>query len=291
MEHRVSRSLDEMEKPKRPLVVAEIGINHNGNVGVAKSIIALAKNFGADFVKFQKRTVDVVYTEEQLAKPRASQWGDTTRDQKLGIEFERAQYDEIDEYCRVIGMRWFATPMDVGSLDFLMTYDLPFTKIASADLTHLELLRAARKAGRPVILSTGMSTKAQIDAAVDILGDSLEYLLHCVGTYPTIEDDVNMLRIDSLRHLYGDRCKIGFSCHAERIIYNVQAYIMGVELLEFHVTIDRDMAGSDQKSSIGPVGVDRIMSHLASIERGWGDGSIEPRESEKDAMEKLRRYR
>ncbi len=279
-----------MPKPSRPIVVAEIGINHNGDVGLANSMIALAKNFGADYVKFQKRTVDVVYTPEQLAKPRVSRWGETTRDQKLGIEFEHAEYDQIDGYCRSIGMKWFATPMDVWSAEFLMSYDLDFAKIASFSVTDLDLLRAVRDSGRSIILSTGMSTREQIDAAMDILGSSVKYVLHCVGAYPTPDDDVNMLRIETLRHLYGGRCGVGFSCHSERIIFNVQSYVMGAELIEFHVTLDRNMEGSDQKSSVGPVGFDRIMSHIASIERGWGDGDINPRESEKPAMEKLRRF-
>ena len=274
----------------RPIVVAEIGINHNGDVGLAKANIGLAKGLGADYVKFQKRTVDVVYAKEDLDRPRISPWGKTNRDQKEGLEFGKAEYDQINDFCKAIGIGWFATPLDVGSLDFLMKYDPPFIKIASFDLTNTNLLRATRETGKPVILSTGMSTKEQIDAAVGLLGHQLEYMLHCVSSYPTPDGDVNLSRMLTLREKYGDRCKVGFSNHSEHIIFNVASMVMEAAMIEFHITVDRNLYGSDQKSSIGPTGFKRIMEHINRILRGWGDGSLDPRPSEADAAKKLRRF-
>jgi len=274
----------------RPIVVAEIGINHNGDIGLAKANIGLAKGIGADYVKFQKRTIDAVYTREELDKPRISPWGKTNRDQKEGLEFSKGEYDQIDDFCKAINIGWFATPFDSKSVEFLMQYSPPFMKIASSDVTNVDLLKCVRDTGKPVIMSTGMSTAEQIDAAADILGNSLKYLLHCVSSYPTDDDDVNLSRMLSLRNRYGDRYKIGFSNHSEHIIFSVASMVLESEMIELHITVDRNLYGSDQKSSIGPNGFKRIMEHIARIQRGWGDGSLDPRASEEAAAKKLRRF-
>ena len=274
----------------RPVVVAEVGINHNGDVGLAQANVGLARGLGADYVKFQKRNVEKVYARMDLDRPRVSSWGKTNREQKLGLEFGREEYDKIDEFCKAIGIKWFATPMEPDSLAFLCDYDPPFIKVASFDVTNMELLEAIRATGKPVIMSTGMSTKEQIDRAIGVLGHQLEYLLHCVSSYPTPDEDVNLSGMLALREVYGERGKIGYSNHSERIIYCVAATVLGAEMLEFHVTVDRNLYGSDQKASVGPTGFKRIMDHLASLERGWGDGSVEPRPSEEPAKKKLRRF-
>ena len=272
----------------RPIVVAEIGINHNGDVGLAKANIGLAKGLGADYVKFQKRTVDVVYAKEDLDRPRISPWGKTNRDQKEGLEFGKAEYDQINDFCKAIGIGWFASPWDAGSLDFLLQYNPPFIKIASAMLTNADLLRVVRESGKSVIMSTAMSDEDQIDTAVAALGHQLKYILHCVATYPTDDEDVNLSRMLSLKKKYGDRCKVGFSNHSEHIIFNVAAMVLAAEMIEFHITVDRNLYGSDQKSSIGPTGFKRIMEHITRVQRGWGDGSLNPRPAEAAAAKKLR---
>ncbi|MFC1933572.1 N-acetylneuraminate synthase family protein [Chloroflexota bacterium] len=273
----------------RPIAVAEIGINHNGDLGIAESLIALAKNFGCDFVKFQKRTVDMVYGEEFLGTRRISKWGTTQREQKEGLEFGKEEYDKIDSYCKELGIKWFASAWDYKSVEFLMQYDIPYLKVASACITDSDLLERIKPYNIPVILSTGMSNKEQIDKALDYLGNQVEYLLHCTSTYPTPDKDMNMKGLWTLKELYGDKYKIGFSNHSMKIIYTVQAYVMGAEMLEFHITLDRNMEGSDQAASIGPVGLDRIMKHINSIHDGWGDGEIKCLESEIPVMNKLRK--
>ena len=274
----------------KPIVVAEIGINHNGKLSLAKANIALAHSLGADYVKFQKRTIDAVYTEEYLGQKRVSPWGNTNRQQKEGLEFGRTEYDEIDAYCKQIGMKWFCTVTDPAGLDFVLKYSPEFLKVASFDLTNMDILVKMREHDIPVIVSTGMSTKKQIDAALGVLGHHAQYLLHCVSSYPTPVEEMNMRRLSTLQEIYGKRYRVGFSNHSERIIYTMQAAIMGAEMLEFHVTIDRNLYGSDQQASIGPTGFDRIMSHLDSVDVGWGDGGIGPRPSEAPVAKKLRRF-
>jgi len=275
---------------EKPVIVAEIGINHNGDLGLAKANIGLAKGLGVDYVKFQKRTIDAVYMQEELDRPRISPWGKTNRDQKMGLEFSKDAYDEIDEFCRVLNIGWFATPFDAKSVEFLMQYDLPFMKVASFDLTNMNLLECIRGTGKPVVLSTGMSTVAQIDFAADLLGHNLAYLLHCVSAYPTADEDMNLSRMLTLKERYGDRCKVGFSNHSENIIFSVAAMVLDAKMIEIHTTVDRNLYGSDQKSSVGPTGLQRVMEHIGRIHRGWGDGSLEPRESEIPAMKKMRRF-
>jgi len=275
---------------RKPIVVAEVGINHNGDLEIAKANIGLAAGLGADYVKFQKRTVNVVYTPEYLAGSRDSPWGTTQRQQKEGLEFSKVEYDEIVETCKHLSIGWLCTPFDNDSLDFVLQYDPDYIKIASADLTNIDLLKAIHKSGKQAILSTGMSTKTQIDAALDALGGETAFLLHCVSTYPTPREQLNLSRVLTLQQDYGERCQIGYSHHSVDIIGIVAAMVLGAELVEFHVTIDRNLYGSDQQVSIGPTGFKRIMDHIKTVQLGWGDGSLEPRPSEYKVMKKLRRF-
>lgn len=273
----------------KPIVVAEVGINHNGDLEIVKSLIAMGKNFGANYVKFQKRTVELAYSKEYLDSHRVSRWGTTQREQKKGLEFGKEEYDEIDEYCKELSLGWFASAWDHKSVEFLAQYNVPYMKIASACITDFDLLNSVANSNIPVIMSTGMSTKEQIDKALDYLGNQVEYLLHCTSSYPTADEDMNMKGLLTLKEIYGGRYKIGFSNHSMKIIYTVQAYVMGAELLEFHITLDRNMDGSDHRSSIGPTGFDRIIKHINSIYAGWGDGEIRCLESEIPVMKKLRK--
>lgn len=273
----------------RPIVVAEIGINHNGSLEIAKGLIAMAKNFGCDYVKFQKKTPELCVPQSQKNIMTMTQWGCMPYlEYKNKMEFGKREYSEIDKYCRELGIDWFASAWDCKSVNFLMRYDVPYIKIASASIVDNTLLESVKMASIPVIMSTGMSTKEQIDEALGYLGNQVTYLLHCVSSYPTQDEDMNMESLRTLKELYGSRYKIGFSNHSAKIIYTVQAYVMGAEMLEIHITLDRDMVGSDHMASIGPVGLDRIMKHLDSIHKGWGDGEIRCLDSEILVRDKLR---
>lgn len=274
----------------KPITVAEIGINHNGDLSIAKSLIALAANFGCDCVKFQKKTPEICVPKLQKNIMKVTRWGHITYlEYKKRMEFGKEEYDEIDDYCKELDIKWFASPWDYKSVDFLIQYDIPYLKVASPCVTDFELLERIKSSNIPVILSTGMSTKEQLDKALEYLGNQVEYLLHCTSTYPTPDEDMNMKGLWALKEIYGNRFKIGFSNHSRKIIYTVQAYAMGAEMLEFHITLDRNMEGSDHAASIGPLGLDRIMKHINSIYAGWGDGEIKPLESELPVMNKLRR--
>jgi N-acetylneuraminate synthase len=271
----------------KPIIVAEIGINHNGNLNIAKSLISMAKAFGADYVKFQKRDIDLVYTKEFLDSPLISFWGNTVRQQKNGREFNKEQYDEIDKYCCLNNIQWFSSVWDINSVDFISSYSPPFIKIPSACVLHKQLLRKVKNTNLPIILSRGMNTKENLDEAINILGDKLEYILHTTSSYPTPNTEMNMTAIKTLQNLYGDKYKIGFSNHCIDIIYTVQAYIMGANMLEFHITLDRNMDGTDQSSSVGPTGFKKIMDHINNIEKGWGNGNLDIQPSEIPIIKKL----
>jgi len=275
---------------KKPLIVAEIGINHNGDLTIAKSLISLAHNFGADYVKFQKRTPNLCVPTAVKDTIVSTVFGHQMKyiDYKNKMEFTEGQYKEIDEYCLTQNIKWFASVWDVPSVEFVKKFNHPFIKIPSAVVTNNSVLRACRDTKIPCILSTGMSTREEIDSAVDVLGGNLEYILHTTSSYPTPNNEMNMNKITTLKHLYGDRFKIGFSNHSSDIIYLLQAYIMGAELLEFHITLDRNMLGTDQLASIGPTGFDRIVKHVNNIERGFGDGELKVQNSELSVIKKLR---
>ena len=261
----------------RPLVTAEIGLNANGDIGIAKTMIQMAHSFGVDYVKFQKRTLDKCYTRDKLNSTKVTKYGKTVRDEKEAMEFGRAEFNEIDDFCQSVGMKWFASPRSGGDVEFLMPYSPRFFKIASGSQSNPDLIDAIKDTGVPVIMATGMATKQEIDAAVHNLWNNnhqIRYLLHCVSIYPTPHDKMNMNAISRLKALYGDVCSIGFSNHSKEIIYTVQAAVMEAKMLEFHITLDRAMDGPDHFASFGPTGFERVMNHLHNIDQGWGTGSL-----------------
>ena len=268
-------------------VIAEIGINHNGDIDLAKRLISVAVAAGCDAVKFQKRPVEIVYTEKELATPRPNPWGDTNGDLKRGLEFGQEEYDEIDAFCRSIKIDWFVSPWDEISVDFMEQYDTPVYKIASASLTDDNLLRHVRKTGKPVIASTGMSTYAEIDHAVDVLGKENLILMHTTSTYPAKYEQLNLKAIPSMIDRYG--IPVGYSGHETGIPTTVAAAVLGACCVERHITMDRAMWGSDQSASLEPNGISRLVRDIRLVEQSLGDGIKRVYEEEVPVMKKLRR--
>ncbi|HVU37556.1 MAG TPA: N-acetylneuraminate synthase family protein [Opitutales bacterium] len=268
-------------------VVAEIGINHNGDLAIAKKLIDAALDAGCDAVKFQKRTVDVVYTAEELAKPRENPFGPTNGDLKRGLEFGKAQYQEIDHYCRERGIMWFVSCWDEASVDFIEKFNPPCYKIASASLTDDGLLRHHRKTGKPIIVSTGMSTLAQVDHAVEVLGKEELILMHTNSTYPSKIEELNLRVIPTLEKRYG--VPVGYSGHEVGLAPSVGAFGLGACMIERHITLDRAMWGSDQAASVEPQGFARLVRDIRAIELSYGDGHKRVYDSEVPIMKKLRR--
>lgn len=268
-------------------VVAEIGINHNGDVELAKKLIDMADAAGCDAVKFQKRTVDVVYSPEELQRPRESPFGTTNDALKRGLEFGAEEYDEIDRFCMQTGIPWFASCWDEASVDFIERFRPPCYKIASASLTDDHLLRHHRATGRPIILSSGMSALEEIDHAVEVLGTEDLILLHATSTYPSDYDELNLNAIPELRERYG--IPVGYSGHETGIPSSSAAVALGACVIERHVTMERSMWGSDQAASLGPSGVARLVRDVRLVEMALGDGQKCVYESEKPVREKLRR--
>jgi N-acetylneuraminate synthase len=269
------------------LIVAEIGINHNGDIDLAKRLISVAVAAGCDAVKFQKRTIAVVYTADELAKPRENPFGPTNGDLKYGLEFEQEEYEEIDAFCKSVKMRWFASPWDEGSVDFLEQFDLPVYKIASASLTDDNLLRHVRRTGKPIILSTGMSTYAEIDHAVEILGKEDLILLHATSTYPANYEELNLRAIPIMAERYG--VPVGYSGHETGIPTSVCAVALGACCVERHITLDRAGWGSDQAASLEPNGITRLVRDIRLWEQAKGDGVKRVYEREVPIIKKLRR--
>jgi N-acetylneuraminate synthase len=279
---------DRLVGPEEPcFLVAEIGINHNGDIGIARKLISAAVVAGCDAVKFQKRTVDVVYTDRELARPRESPFGETNGDLKRGLEFGREQYEAIDEYCGQHGLPWFASCWDEASVDFIDEFDPPCYKIASASLTDHDLLRHHRATGKPIILSTGMSTIEEIDQAVEVLGRDDLVLLHTTSTYPSAVDELNLRTIETLRDRYD--VPVGYSGHEVGLQTSVAARTLGACMIERHITLDRAMWGSDQAASVEPSGVARLVRDIRAVESALGDGVKRVYESEVPIREKLRR--
>jgi len=268
-------------------VVAEIGINHNGDVALAKKLVAAAASAGVDAVKFQKRTVDVVYSTEELARPRESPFGATTGDLKHGLEFGESEYEELDALCRNLGIPWFASCWDEDSVDFIDRFDPPCFKIASASLTDDALLEHARSKGRPIILSTGMSSLEQIEHAVDMLGTEDLVLLHTTSTYPAKDDELNLMVIPRLADRYD--VPVGYSGHEVGLATTLAAAVIGACTVERHITLNRAMWGSDQAASVEPHGIARLVTYIRAWELARGDGEKRVYESELPVMEKLRR--
>ena len=268
-------------------VLAEIGINHNGDTEIAQKLIDIAASAGCEAVKFQKRTVDVVYTSEELARPRESPFGETNGDLTRRVEFGQAEYEQIDAYCRYKAMAWTASCWDEASVDFIDQFDPPFYKIASASLTDDALLRHTRGKGRPIVLSTGMSTVDQIDHAVEVLGTEDLVLLHSCSTYPAQYDELNLRVIPTLRERYG--VPIGYSGHETGIASSVAAATLGACVVERHITLDRSLWGSDHAASLEPNGIMRVIRDIRLVETALGDGVKKVLPSEIPVMQKLRR--
>jgi N-acetylneuraminate synthase len=268
-------------------VIAEIGINHNGDLELAKRLISVAVAAGCDAVKFQKRTVEVVYTEGELNQARESPFGTTNGELKRALEFGFAEYLEIDRYCRTVRIPWFASCWDEASVDFIDQFDVPCYKIASASLTDDELLRYTRSKGKPIILSTGMSTLAEIDHAVEVVGREDLVLMHACSTYPASYDELNLRAIPELAARYG--VPVGYSGHETGIPSSVAAVVLGAACVERHVSLDRAMWGSDQAASLEPNGISRLLRDIRLVERSLGDGHKRVYPSELPIIKKLRR--
>jgi len=270
-------------------VIAEIGINHNGDLDIAKKLIDGAVFAGCDAVKFQKRTVEKIYSKEELDKPRESPWGTTVRDQKLGLEFGKKEYDEINKYCKGKCIDWFASAWDIDSQKFLGQYNFKYNKIASPMLTHRELLEMVAKEKKYTFISTGMSTLEEIEKAVQIF-KAAKYpfeLMHCNSTYPMKDEDANLKVIPVLRERFG--CKVGYSGHEVGLITTCAAVALGATSVERHITLDRAMYGSDQAASVEIVGFHRLVSYIRTIEKVFGDGIKKITPDEETVKKKLRR--
>jgi N-acetylneuraminate synthase len=268
-------------------VIAEIGINHNGDVDLAKRLISVAVAAGCDAVKFQKRTVEIVYTPEELAKPRENPFGTTNGDLKRALEFSYEDYVELDQYCRAVKIPWFASCWDEPSVDLINRFDVPCFKIASASLTDDNLLRYTRATGKPILLSTGMSTIEEIDHAVEVLGKKDLILLHACSTYPAFYEELNLSAIRTLQDRYG--IPVGYSGHESGLPSSVAAVAMGACIIERHITVDRAMWGSDQAASLEPNGITKLVSYIRVVERSLGDGVKRVLEREYPILKKLRR--
>ena len=253
-------------------ITAEIGINHNGSLEIAKKLILAAHQAGANAVKFQKRTIDLVYSKETLDLPRESSWGKTTRDQKLGLEFGFDEYREIDLYCNELGIEWFASSWDIESQQFLSQFKCKKNKIASAMLTHLELVEKISKENKHTFISTGMHTLDEIKKVIEIFKkNNCSYeLMHTVSTYPMKDEDANLNMIKTLKKEFN--CDVGYSGHENGRAVSVAAAAIGISSLERHLTLDRTMYGSDQAASLEPDGFKFLVNYIRIVEKAMGDG-------------------
>ena len=278
---------DEME---HVFIIAEAGINHNGDINIAKKLIEWAVLADCDAIKFQKRTIEKVYSKEYLDSYRESPWGTTQRAQKEGLEFGKEEYDEIDSYCKEKGIEWFASAWDVEAQRFIRQYNLKYNKIASAMLVNDEFLKEVAREGKYTFIATGMSTYEEIDHAVNIFrqcGCPFE-LMHCNSTYPMPKEDANLRMIPALRDRYG--CKVGYSGHEVGRIVSTSAVALGASSLERHITLDNTMYGSDQPASLNVKDLVRLTEDIRLIETILGDGRKVLSEKELETRKKLRGY-
>ena len=282
------KCIDGFQRPLQVPVVAEIGINHNGDLDIAFKLIRLAHDAGCSAVKFQKRTVDVVYPTEVLDSPRDSPWGQTQRDQKQALEFSEREYHEIASFCNELGIEWSASAWDLESLEFVESFSPPFHKVASAMLTNTPFLKKVAALGRPTILSTGMSTWKEIDDAVEIFGacGTKVLLMHTVSTYPTPESDLNLSIIPNMVKRYG--LPVGYSGHEASVTPSLVAASLGATAIERHITLDRTMYGSDQSASLGENGLKQLVSSINRISPMMGNGSKDWAPGEREVAKKLR---
>tara|TARA_B100001564_G_C20634667_1_gene669092 strand:+ start:378 stop:1223 length:846 start_codon:yes stop_codon:yes gene_type:complete len=276
---------------KKPFLIAEIGINHNGNLDIAKKLIDNAITTGFDAVKFQKRDINKVYSKELLDSPRESPWGTTQRDQKEGLEFGEKEYDEISDYCKRKKIIWFASAWDNNSLDFLDKYNLNYNKVASAMIVDLEFLRNIASRKKHTFISTGMSSTENIDNAVKIFNDAdcnFE-LMHCVSTYPMSSEDANLKTINALKAKY--KCDVGYSGHENGVIVSLAAVSLNISSLERHITLDRTMYGSDQAASLEFKGMVELNNSIKKMLLSFGEEKIgHITEEEKKIANKLRAH-
>lgn len=270
-------------------VLAEIGINHNGDVQIAKDLIKAANDAGVDAVKFQKRTPEICVPDHQKTQMRDTPWGYISYlDYRYKVEFEQEEYEEIDAYCKSLGMAWLASSWDIPSLKFIDAFDPPAHKVPSALLTDHELMRAIRDTGRPVILSTGMSTMEEIDAAVKIFEQDNLLVCHATSSYPCPPEELNLKMIRTLEARFD--CPVGYSGHEVGLVPSALAVAMGASLVERHVTLDRAMWGSDQAASVEPQGIRTLVKYIRVTEKSLGDGKKKVYDSERSSLDKLRRY-
>ena len=290
-------------------IIAEIGINHNGDLDIAKKLIDIAGMSGCDAVKFQKRNPDICVPEHQKNIMRDTPWGKMTYlDYKHKVEFGKEEYNEIDRYCKERGIAWSASPWDLDSLEFLVQYDIPFIKIPSAMITNEDLIFASKRTGKKVIISTGMSTFREIERAITILklpGDTAKTLrpwnfdevkegkiacdfavLHCNSTYPAPLDELNLSAIKTLKDRF--KCEAGYSGHEFRLGTSVSAVYLGATIIERHITLDRTMWGTDHLGSVEPQGLIKLVKGIRELEEAYGDGVLKVTESEKPVRKKLR---
>lgn len=278
---------------KKVYIIAEIGLNHNGDLSIAKKLIDVACVAGCDAVKFQKRNPDICVPEHQKNILKDTPWGKITYlEYKYKMEFHKKEYDEIDKYCKEKSIQWSASPWDIESLNFLLQYDIPFIKIPSAMLTNTELLLVSKNSGKKVILSTGMSTEDEINTAVKLLSDNNNTnfaLLHCNSSYPAPLEELNLSAIKTLKEKFN--CEVGYSGHEFRFdtnVHTVASIYLGATIIERHITLDRTMWGTDQSCSVEPQGVIKLVKGIRELEISYGTGELGVTKSEIDVRKKLR---
>ena len=269
-------------------IIAEIGINHNGDINIAKKLITHAKSAGCNAVKFQKRTIDIVYSTEFLLEKRKSPWGETQRDQKEGLEFSIEEYDEIDSFCKALNIDWFASSWDIESQKLMRQYKFPHNKVASAMGTNISFLEEVASEQKHTFLSTGMMDINMIDSAVNVFrkNNCPTTLMHTVSTYPALEEELNLNCINTLRERYN--LPVGYSGHEVSVSPSFMAAMMGAEAIERHITLDRAMYGSDQSASLELVGLVNLVSMIRKIPKCLGESKIKIIDREIEVAKKLR---
>jgi len=270
-------------------IIAEIGINHNGDMDLVKKLIDASLDAGADAVKFQKRSLEKVYTKEELDQERESPWGKTNREQKRGLELTKEDYDQIDRYCKDKGIYWFASAWDAESQMFLSQFDCKYNKVASARITHKEILKLIASEGKHTFISTGMASYEEIGTAVDIFkAENCPFeLMHCVSTYPAKPETLNLNCIQTLKERFS--CNVGYSGHETGLAPSLAAVALGATSLERHITLDRSMYGSDQSASVEPHGFKNLITNVRALENALGDGVKKVLKEEEEIAKKLKR--
>ena len=269
-------------------ITAEVGINHNGDINIAKKLIDVCSDSGIDAVKFQKRTIDKVYTSEFLSSERESPWGTTQKDQKEGLEFGEKEYDEINDYCNQLGIQWYASAWDTESQTFLKKYNLKFNKIASAMTTNEEFVKVVADEKKPTFISTGMCTIEEIREAVEIFNKAgCDFvLMHTNSEYPSPEKNLNLRMLETLKKEFN--CNVGYSGHESSVSPSIYAVALGAVSIERHVTLDRSMYGSDQSASLEPIGLKNLVNQIRKFNKIYGDGVKKITDVEKEVAKKLR---